>query len=51
MKFHTPESPWYERTITDVWFADEASAEAAGGVNAVTEDDDGESADETEKDA
>lgn len=30
MKFHTPESGGYERTIPDVWFASEAAAEAAG---------------------
>lgn len=30
MKYHTVESGGYERTIADVWFADEAAAEAAG---------------------
>ncbi|TDT32762.1 DUF5324 family protein [Naumannella halotolerans] len=30
MKYHTTSSNGYERTIADVWFADEASAEAAG---------------------
>lgn len=34
MKFHTTDSGGYERTIADVWFADEASAEAAGFVRA-----------------
>lgn len=29
-KYHTPETGGYERTIADVWFVDEASAEAAG---------------------
>ena len=35
MKFHTPESPWYGRTIAEVWFATTEAAEAAGFVNAV----------------
>lgn len=35
MKFHTPESPWYGRTIAEVWFANTKAAEAAGFVNAV----------------
>ncbi len=30
MKFHTPDSPWYEQTVAEVWFDSEASAEAAG---------------------
>lgn len=30
MKYHTAESGGYERTIADVWFTDEAAAEAAG---------------------
>jgi large subunit ribosomal protein L17 len=30
MKFHTPESPYYDQTIAEVWFATEAAAEAAG---------------------
>ena len=30
MLYHTPESPAYEATIAEVWFADEATAEAAG---------------------
>ena len=30
MLFHTPESPSYDATIAEVWFADEATAEAAG---------------------
>ena len=30
MLFHTPESPYYGRTIAEVWFADAADAEAAG---------------------
>ncbi|MCI1747361.1 MAG: 50S ribosomal protein L4 [Acidipropionibacterium sp.] len=38
MKFHTPESPWYGRTIAEVWFATTAAAEAAGFVNAVKSD-------------
>ena len=34
MKYHTPESAGYDRTITDVWFSSEAAAEAAGFVRA-----------------
>jgi hypothetical protein len=30
MLYHTTESPWYKQTIAEVWFADEASAVAAG---------------------
>lgn len=30
MKFHTPESPYYERTVAEVWFSSVAAAEAAG---------------------
>ncbi len=30
MKFHTPDSPYYDQTIAEVWFASEAAAEAAG---------------------
>ena len=37
MKYHTVESPWYDRTIAEVWFN---SAEAAGFVAAVAEKDD-----------
>ena len=22
MKYHTPESPWYDQTVAEVWFAD-----------------------------
>jgi len=35
MKFHTSESPWYDRTVAEVWFNSEAAAQAAGFVNAV----------------
>jgi len=34
MKFHTPESPWYSRTIAEVWFNSVEAAEAAGFVSA-----------------
>ena len=34
MKFHTPESPWYDRTIAEVWFRTAEAAEKAGFVNA-----------------
>ena len=37
MKFHTPESPWYNRTIAEVWFNSAEAAAAAGFVNAVGE--------------
>lgn len=30
MLFHTPASPWYGRTVPEVWFRDEESARAAG---------------------
>jgi large subunit ribosomal protein L17 len=30
MKFHTPESPYYDRTVAEVWFASPEAAEAAG---------------------
>lgn len=30
MKYHTPESAGYERTMTDVWFSSEEAAERAG---------------------
>ena len=30
MKFHTPDSPWYDQTEAEVWFDTEATAEAAG---------------------
>jgi large subunit ribosomal protein L17 len=30
MKYHTPESPYYDRTVAEVWFADPDAAEAAG---------------------
>ncbi len=33
MKFHTPESPWYGRTVAEVWFNSAEAAEAAGFVN------------------
>ncbi|WP_322787640.1 30S ribosomal protein S2, sunset domain variant [Nocardioides jensenii] len=34
MKFHAPSSPWYGRTIAEVWFKSAEAAEAAGFVNA-----------------
>ncbi|WP_203569064.1 50S ribosomal protein L17, sunset domain variant [Aestuariimicrobium ganziense] len=45
MKFHTPESPWYSQTIAEVWFNSAEAAEAAGFVNAVSDDEDDEKAD------
>ncbi|SMO81584.1 50S ribosomal protein L17 [Propioniciclava tarda] len=38
MKFHTPDSPWYDRTIAEVWFNSEDAAVAAGFVDAVKAD-------------
>lgn len=29
-KYHTPESPFYDRTVAEIWFATEEDAEAAG---------------------
>jgi len=37
MKYHTVESPWYGRTIAEVWFNSTDAAEAAGFVAAVAE--------------
>ena len=39
MKFHTPESQWYDQTIAEVWFNSTEAAEAAGFVNAVKDAD------------
>ncbi len=30
MLFHTPDSPWYDQTVAEVWFKTARSAEAAG---------------------
>jgi large subunit ribosomal protein L17 len=30
MKFHTPDSPWYDQTEAEVWFSTEEAAVAAG---------------------
>ena len=38
-KFHTPSSPWYGRTIAEIWFRTEEAAEAAGFINAVKKED------------
>ena len=35
MKYHTPESRWYEQTIAEVWFDTEEAAQAAGFVKAM----------------
>ena len=43
-KFHAPTSPWYGRTIAEVWFRSAEAAEAAGFVNAVKSDSDKEDA-------
>jgi len=39
MKFHTPTSPWYDRTTAEVWFRSAEAAEGAGFVNAQKSDD------------
>ncbi len=44
MKYHTPESPWYDRTVAEVWFATADAAEAAGFAAAVADDADDDSA-------
>ncbi|MGH3385875.1 MAG: 30S ribosomal protein S16 [Nocardioidaceae bacterium] len=36
MKFHAPSSPWYDRTVAEVWFRTAEAAEKAGFVNAET---------------
>jgi ribosomal protein S16 len=46
MKYHTPESPWYGRTVAEVWFATAEAAEAAGFAAAVA--DGAEAADEAD---
>ncbi len=30
MKFHTPDSAWYDQTVAEVWFDTEETAQAAG---------------------
>jgi large subunit ribosomal protein L17 len=30
MKYHTPESRWYDQTVAEVWFSTQEAAEAAG---------------------
>src|SRR4051812_40314019 len=32
MKYHTPDSQWYDQTVAEVWFATQEAAEAAGFV-------------------
>lgn len=39
MKFHEPTSPWYDRTVAEVWFDSADAAEKAGFVNAHARDD------------
>ncbi|WP_310962876.1 30S ribosomal protein S2, sunset domain variant [Nocardioides terrisoli] len=39
MKFHAPTSPWYDRTVAEVWFRTAEAAEAAGFVNAEKKED------------
>ena len=40
MKYHTTASPWYDRTIAEVWFNSTDAAEAAGFVAATEKKDD-----------
>ncbi|HHU40583.1 MAG TPA: 50S ribosomal protein L17 [Propionibacterium sp.] len=40
MKYHTPESRWYDQTIAEVWFDTTEAAEAAGFVDAMAGKDD-----------
>lgn len=40
MKFHTPESQWYDATKAEVWFNSAEAAEAAGFVNVLAKKDD-----------
>jgi large subunit ribosomal protein L17 len=48
MKYHTTESPWYEQTVAEVWFATQEAAEAAGFVapDSMPDADEAEAADE-----
>ena len=40
--YHTPDSPFYERTKAEVWFASEEAAEAAGFSKPASQTDDDE---------
>ena len=40
MKYHTPESRWYDQTIAEIWFDSAEAAEAAGFVDAMAGKDD-----------
>jgi large subunit ribosomal protein L17 len=40
MKYHTPESQWYDQTVAEVWFATTEAAEAAGFVSPGSASDD-----------
>ena len=40
MKYHGPDSPWFEQTIAEVWFSTEEAAESAGFSKAGAGDDD-----------
>src|SRR4051794_39326522 len=52
-KYHTPESPWYEQTVAEVWFATQEAAEAAGFVapDSMPDADEAEEADQPEAEA
>ena len=50
MKYHTPESPWYEQTVAEVWFATQEAAEAAGFVAPESMPDADEAEDEADAD-
>lgn len=51
MLYHTPDSPFYERTIAEAWFATEEAAEAAGFSKPKSQVDDDDAAGSTEEEA
>ncbi|MGI8665537.1 MAG: 50S ribosomal protein L17 [Jatrophihabitans sp.] len=50
MLYHVPESPFYDRTIAEVWFADTESAEAAGFQLPPSQREDADTAEDAEQD-
>ena len=51
MLYHTPDSPFYERTVAEAWFATEEAAEAAGFSKPKSQVDDDDAAGSTEEEA
>ncbi|NNG18127.1 50S ribosomal protein L17 [Naumannella sp. ID2617S] len=50
MKFHTPESQWYEQTVAEVWFNSADAAQKAGFVDVLAgKDDDQDEAKDSDK--